>query len=162
MYLIPGTNLDQIKDKLLFYPRRGYDYTSLFGPSSLEIAESRLGIFFLRGTSSEGGSNQLWNHSRPVQMLRDQERVSLPRKLVSSLPDGGLVVTDGSLSQPLSASDKSVNEFSSFSQYNHLHPNKKAMEIAKPFYDSLGNLFTCIGYVDSRNRPTLIWQISKK
>lgn len=142
--------------------RRGYDYTSLFGPSSLNVAESRLGIFFLRGTSSEGGSNHPWNHPVPVRMLRGQPKVSLPRKLVNTLPDGGLIVTDGSLSYPFNNISTGF-EFESFSKFHHMKiSGNEAMKMASPFRDNQGNLFICIGYVDDRDSPTLIWQVIKK
>ena len=142
--------------------RRGYDYTSLFGPSSLEIAEERIGIFFLRGTSSEGGSNHPWNHSLPIKILRGHKKVSLPRKLVNTLPDGGLIATDGSLSFPVYPVKGYVNEFEPFSKFTNMVSGEEAMEKAKPFFDKEGNLFTCIGYANRRNRPTLIWQVSKQ
>jgi len=142
--------------------RRGYDYTSLFGPSTLEIAESRIGVFFLRGTSSEGGSNHPWNHSMPIKILRGHKRISLPRKLVDALPDGGLIVTDGSLSSPIYPAKDYVNEFEPFSKYSREVPEKENLDKFLPFYDNQENLFTCIGYASARNGPTLIWQVSKQ
>jgi len=142
--------------------RRGYDYTSLFGPSTLETAESRIGVFFLRGTSWEGGSNHPWNHSMPIKILRGHKRISLPRKLVNALPDGGLIVTDGSLSSPIFPTKVYVNEFEPFSKYSRKVPDKEKLDEFLPFYDRQENLFTCIGYVSGRYRPTLIWQVSKQ
>ena len=42
--------------KIIF--RRDIDYTALFGHSPFTASKNRIGIFFFRGTSNEGGSDQ--------------------------------------------------------------------------------------------------------
>ena len=49
--------------------RRGYGYNGLFGPTTLPIDLKRLGVFFYRGDSYDGGSCQAWMSNRPVLML---------------------------------------------------------------------------------------------
>lgn len=146
--------------KIIF--RRDVDYLGLFGPSPYEIAENRLGIFFFRGTSNEGGDDHSWVYSRKQRILDLDYPITLIDQLVSTLPDGGLIVTDGSNSHPSREYLGTSDEYRSFSQFtdSKLSP-EKAFELAKPFTDHSGNQFTCIGHAGQKNGPTLIWQVQK-
>lgn len=142
--------------------RRDVDYLGLFGPSPYEIAENRLGIFFFRGTSKEGGDDHSWVYSRKQRILDFDYPITLIDQLVSTLPDGGLIVTDGSNSQPSREDLGTSDEYRSFCQFTDSKlSSEKAFELAKPFTDHLGNKFTCIGHAGQKNGPTLIWQIHK-
>ena len=147
--------------KIIF--RRDIDYTALFGPSPYEIAKNRLGIFFFRGTSNEGGSDHSWVYSREQRILDLDNPITLIDKLVSILPDGGLIVTDVSNSQPGREDLGTSDEYRSFCQFtNSKLTCEEAFELAKPFTDHSGNKFASIGHAGQRNGPTLIWQIQKE
>ena len=165
-YLEPGYKEDIYsfgKRKIRIIFRRGYDYTSLFGPSNLETAHDRLGIFFFRGTSSEGGSNHPWMSDKEVQMLHGEPRVRLIHKLLDALPDGGLIVTDASLGFFGDIPVKLSNDYYPLHEFHDKTDItcQEAYERARPFEDSFGRSFQCIGYAGMKNGPTLIWQIHK-
>ena len=146
--------------------RRDVDYHTLFGPSQYEIARDRLGIFFFRGTSDEGGSDHCWVYSKKQNILDIEQPVWLVKKLVDALPDGGLIVTDGSNGGIGNWVDPS-NEYYPFCRFLSSRTSStvtcdQAKRLSKRFTDNSGNKFTCIGHVGMRNGPTLIWQISKK
>lgn len=143
--------------------RRGFDYTSLYGPSTLETAEARLGIFFFRGTSSEGGSDHPWIDSQTKRMLCDGTRINLLKKLIGTLPDGGLIVTDGSNSCRADTPGIEQKEYYPFFRFHAAKvPCEEAAALSGPFLDRDGNLFTCIGHAGMRYGPTLIWQVCKR
>lgn len=160
-YLIQKYKYKNREIKIIF--RRDIDYTGLFGPSPFEIAVNRLGIFFFRGTSNEGGSDHSWVSSRTQRVLDLDNPITLIDKLVSIFPDGGLIVTDGSNSQPGWEDLGSSDEYHSFSQFsNSEFTCEEAFDMAEPFIDHSGNKFTCIGSAGESNGPTLIWQIHKE
>jgi len=143
--------------KIIF--RRDTDYTALFGPSPFEIAKNRLGIFFFRGTSSEGGSDHSWVNSRKQRILDLDNPITLVDKLVSILPDGGVIVTDGSNSASSHYDLGESKEYAAFSQFIKSDLTcEEAYQLANPFTDNSGNKFTCIGFAGKKNGPTLIWQ----
>ena len=147
--------------KILF--RRGFDYTSLFGPSELETAEKRLGIFFFRGTSTEGGSDHPWISNREVRMLYGEKKVRLLSKVLDALPDGGLIVTDGSLGYGHNQAMPKTNEYYPLHEFSTQRSNTSndAYQLAHGFKDSKGNFFTCVGHAGMKNGPTLVWQVRK-
>ncbi len=156
LFLYKGRNIRVIL-------RRGFDYTSLFGPSKLEIASNSLGIFFFRGTSSEGGSNHPWISDKKVRMLYGEKKVQLLPKLLDVLPSGGLIVTDASLGYFCDSPMKETNPYYPMHEF-HDRPYISCEEAylkARPFEDDEGRCFSCIGYAGMRNGPTLVWQVTK-
>jgi hypothetical protein len=123
-----------------------------------------LGIFFFRGISSEGGSNHSWMSDKPVYMIRGEPKVRLIHMLLNALPDGGLIVTDASLGY---FQDKHIKKSHEYYPLHEFFSNRdvscqEAYERAKPFEDSFGRSFRCVGYAGMKNGPTLIWQVRKK
>ncbi len=114
---------------------RGYDAFR----SVIKLNKLPLSIFFYRGDSQgESGSGFYW--------------LKKPRlgNILEVLEDGGLVVTDGS------------NCHTKYFESERFHgkdniSGKEAFDMAKSF--SFANRqFQCIGYLDNKYGPTLIWQ----
>jgi len=167
-YLEPGyrTDIYEYKSRIIkIHIRRGFGYNSLFGPTTLPINCNNLGIFFYRGDSFEGGSNQTWMSTQPVRMLRGQEEVSLLQKIIESLPDKGILATDGSNHdfpgcRSNSPPDDDYKELVKYN-WNRDISCDEAVKKANDFTDRKGNLFNCIGHAGMSYGPTLIWQIRK-
>lgn len=109
-----------------------------FGQKVLESEISQIGVFFYRGDSpGEGGSGTRWLSKRWLEKF-------LPR-----IKDGGLIVTDGSMSDP--------KQFKRFQKNCDI--GCKAVEKSRPF-TKYGRYFECIGYAGMRYGPTLIWKVT--
>lgn len=126
--------------------RRGYGF------SAFRNDIRQIGVFFYRGDSQgEGGSGNLW--------LKPDHIDEICTKLIN----GGLLVTDGS--QQSSRTDSSSKaEYYSLAQYHGSRPRPKDPEeivrATKPFTDSKGRTFTCIGYAGEGYGPTLVWRVN--
>ena len=126
--------------------RRGYGF------SAFRNDIKQIGVFFYRGDSpGEGGSGNLW--------LKPDHIDEICAKLI----DGGLLVTDGS-QQSKWTKPAPNSEYWSLAQYHGGRPRPKDPEeivrVTKPFTDSKGRTFTCVGYAGERYGPTLIWRVS--
>ncbi len=127
--------------------RRGYGF------SAFRNDIRQIGVFFYRGDSQgEGGSGNLWLNSDHID------------EICSKLIDGGLLVTDGS--QQSGGSDSSSRaEHYPLAQYHGSRSRSMSPEelvsSTKPFTDSKGRTFTCIGYAGERYGPTLLWRVKR-
>ena len=125
--------------------RRGYGF------SAFRNDIRQIGVFFYRGDSGgEGGSGNLW--------LKPDHIDEICAKLIN----GGLLVTDGS--QRSNWTKPAPNsEYWPLAQYHGSRPCPKEPEevvrTTKPFVDSKGRTFTCIGYAGDRYGPTLVWRV---
>lgn len=125
--------------------KRGFGQTTLH-----EFGQNSIGIFMHRGDSDgEGGSNirffnNMESHYQPIANLYEQ--------LCNRIVDGGLIITDGSncdLKQ-LRRDPRTSDEVTT----------QQAFEHAKDFVH--GPLkWHCVGHLDKRYGPTLIWQVHK-
>ncbi len=116
---------------------RGYDaFRSIF-----KLQDCRMSIFFYRGDSGgEGGSGFNWLKKPRL------------RNILEVLEDGGLIITDGS------NSDRMFNKHDTKSDSNIDGPT--AFNDAQSFLYA-ERKFNCVGYLDNKNGPTLIWQVTK-
>ncbi len=126
--------------------RRGYGF------SAFRNDIRQIGVFFYRGDSGgEGGSGNLW--------LKPDHIDEICAKLI----DGGLLVTDGSQQSSRTNSSPKA-EYYPLAQYHGTRPCPKDSEeivrATKPFTDSKGRTFQCIGYAGERYGPTLIWRVN--
>jgi hypothetical protein len=141
-YLDRKTNLEIN----IFYHRRT-------GPSALRTEIEKLGVFFYRKDSSEGGSGTMW---LTLKKGKHFPKTPLILEVINKIEDEGLIITDGSMCEDW---DSNI--------YNHFQKFKKLKHDEIPsiindknyFLDHLGNKFTCVGCVSDGNGPTLIWQI---
>jgi hypothetical protein len=117
-----------------FYRRRGC--------TALRQGINKLGVFFYRRDSNEGGSSTKWLGKHMNDILE---------KII----DGGLLVTDGS----------NCEWTNTYTPLRRFHGGKdfgaKTVEMARPFTDKVGNKFQCIGYAGEGYGPTLVWQVHK-
>ncbi len=125
--------------------RRGYGF------SAFRNDIRQIGVFFYRGDSGgEGGSGNLW--------LKPDHIDEICAKLI----DGGLLVTDGSQQSSRTNSSPKA-EYYPLAQYHGTLTCPKdpdeIVRVTKPFTDSKGRTFTCIGYAGKRYGPTLIWRV---
>jgi hypothetical protein len=117
-----------------------------FGFSAFRKLISSLGVFFYRGDSpGEGGSGNLWLKS---EHLKD---------VCNKLKNGGLIVTDGSQQ----GGARPYRELCKYFWQNRSMTGEELIKSVKPFTDSEGRIFTCVGYAGHRYGPTLIWQVIK-
>lgn len=102
-----------------------------------------LGVFFHRGDNgpgkAEGSSGAHW--------LSKEWLTPVLEKLV----DDGLIVSDGSCGQ----------DYPELSKQRWAKLGEAAVDAVRPFTDSAGRVFTCIGYAGERYGPTLIWKVKK-
>ena len=127
--------------------RRGYGF------SAFRNDIRQIGVFFYRGDSpGEGGSGNLW--------LKPDHIDEICAKLI----DGSLLVTDGSQQSNRTISSPKA-EYYPLAQYHGSRPRPKDPEeivrVTKPFADSKGRTFTCVGYAGERYGPTLIWRVNR-
>jgi len=128
--------------KIKIHRRRGY------GISAFHKERFSLGVFFYRGDSQgEGGSGNLWLHTRRIHEICDK------------LVDGGLIVTDGS--QHSYKQDHVYKELWKYRSGECPPTAEEIIKSARPFTDPEGRHFTCIGYAGHRYGPTLVWQVRK-
>ena len=126
------------------------------GPSALRNLSERLGVFFYRGDSSEGGSGTWWlgrsdSGGRGFGQMLD---------VLDRLVEGGLIVTDGSNGR-LVPNSNPYCELSRFLGDYDADP-AEACRSAQSFHVD-GRVLRCIGYVDRMDPwdkgPTLVWQV---
>lgn len=127
--------------------RRGYGF------SAFRNDIRQIGVFFYRGDSGgEGGSGNLW--------LKPDHINEICAKLI----DGGLLVTDGS-QQSKWTKPAPNSEYWPLAQFHGGRPRPKDPEeilrVTRPFTDSKGRTFTCVGYAGERYGPTLIWRVAR-
>lgn len=126
--------------------RRGYGF------SAFRNDIRKIGVFFYRGDSQgEGGSGNLWLDPKHVD------------EVCAKLVDGGLFVTDGSQRKRWMNST-STGAYHQLSKYNFEKcpmPPDELVDSSKPFTDSKGRTFTCIGYAGERYGPTLVWRVDR-
>ena len=127
--------------------RRGYGF------SAFRSDIRQIGVFFYRGDSGgEGGSGNLW--------LKPDHINEICTKLI----DGGLLVTDGS-QQSKWTKPAPNSEYWPLAQFHGGRPRPKDPEeilrVTRPFTDSRGRTFTCVGYAGERYGPTLIWRVDR-
>ena len=127
--------------------RRGYGF------SAFRNDIQQIGVFFYRGDSGgEGGSGNLW--------LKPDHIDEICAKLI----DGGLLVTDGS-QQSKWTKPAPNSEYWPLAQFHGGRPRPKDPEeilrVTRPFTDSKGRTFTCVGYAGERYGPTLIWRVAR-
>lgn len=127
--------------------RRGYGF------SAFRNDIRQIGVFFYRGDSQgEGGSGNLW--------LKPDHINEICAKLI----DGGLLVTDGS-QQSKWTKPAPNSEYWPLAQFHGGRPRPKDPEEilrgTRPFTDSKGRTFTCVGYAGERYGPTLIWRVAR-
>ena len=112
---------------------KGYETFRL----AFKIPGNRVSVFFHRGDSTgEGGSDFYWLHRR-----------RLPNVL-ECLEPGGLIVSDGSLAIPRLAAF-----------HNSSKSGESAFRAATPF-EKFGRTFSCVGYLNNRYGPTLVWKVN--
>lgn len=128
------------------------------GPSALRKQVDRIGVFFYRGDSDEGGSATQWlTEYRSDGPSRRRRR--LIYEVLDKLIDNGLLVTDGSMCKGGSNPYRELR--------NHAGNDKitceEAVNTATCFSDNTGRRFTCIGCLGHHHHygPTLIWQVTK-
>ena len=93
------------------------------GPSALRTEIDRLGVFFYRGDSEEGGSKTWW-----LTVDQRQQRLWLIHEVFDKLINGGLIVTDGSMCK---------GEHNPYREFRRFHCNQEvsateAVEINVP------------------------------
>jgi hypothetical protein len=117
-----------------------------FGENAFDCGIPRLGVFFYRGDSTgEGGSGVDWLATKRIGNICEQ------------LIDGGLIVTDGSQSDY----DRAYRPlWQYFGRRNGGH--RDWVRSGYSFADDCGHTFNCIGEIDYRYGPTLIWQVNKQ
>jgi len=117
-----------------------------------------LGIFFFRGTSSEGGANHPWLSDKEVRMIHGKPRIRLILNMLDALPNGGLIVTDGSLGYFRDNPVKKSNDYYPLHEFRNRTDItcQEAYRRARPFADSFGRSFRCVGYAGIIKGPTLI------
>lgn len=121
------------QSRIVVHWRRG------FGQRSIACVDD-IGVFFHRGDSpGEGGSNVYWLSPRWIGQV------------TTRLRDGGLVVTDGSLTRE--------RKFFNFQRRGL--GSEAAFAEARPF-SKWGRHWTCVGWASERGGPTLIWKASKE
>jgi hypothetical protein len=81
----------------------------------------------------------------------------------SKLMDGGLFVTDGSQRKRWmnSTSSGAYRQLTKYNFEKSPMPPEELVASTKPFTDSKGRTFTCIGYAGERYGPTLVWRVNK-
>ncbi len=128
------------------------------GPSAMRRQIDRLGVFFYRGDSAEGGSGTLWLTVREWHR-RKRRRRWLIHEVLDKLIDGGLIVTDGSMC---------LGAHSPYRELRRLHGNvsissEQAIGLGQPFADDQGRTFHCIGCLGQHYHygPTMVWQVQK-
>ena len=108
--------------------------------------ENVLAVFCHRGDSTgEGGSDTFW--------LRDRGGATYPQgqlvRVLDSLTNGSLVISDGSNAEP---------QFSSYHRDseapNDAHRTQKAFSIGDKHFE-------CVGAIDNNYGPTFVWQVTK-
>jgi hypothetical protein len=143
------------RETFAVHRRRGYSVSG-FGK-----VVSNLGVFFYRGDSREG-SNIPWLtvhgwHKRHRRKYRKRVEESFLFRVLNSLINGGLLVTDGSRCRGKHAPYK---EFRSFLGKDDV--GAEAVDLVRPFHDDeYGRNFCCVGYAGQRYGPTLVWQVTK-
>jgi hypothetical protein len=121
--------------------RRGYGFSAF----RKEIRS--LGVFFYRGDSQgEGGSGNHWLSKEHI------------REVLAKLQNHGLLVLDGSDGTPYRRRDST--EYGPFWKYQSriFTSGQEVKDTCKPFTDTLGNAYTCVGYAGIRYGNTLAWQ----
>jgi hypothetical protein len=122
------------------------------GPSALRKEIDRLGVFFYRGDSSEGGSGTLWLAGRRTSML---EKKGLPSLIIDKLVDGGLIATDGSLC------NVHGNLYGFFRTAVDEVARTSDLQI-RYHIDPFGNRFDFLANLGTfRGNPTLLWRLTK-
>lgn len=121
------------------------------GPSALRTEIGKLGVFFYRGDSLEG-SGTMWLTAWKKQV---KHKTALPLLIIDKIVDNGFIVTDGSMCEIAG------NPYKFFKlargEVEKLHTLK-----VDTYKDSLGNIFTCVGFIGSHyNRISLIWRVTK-
>jgi len=112
---------------------KGYDTFRL----AFKDCGKGMSVFFHRGDSlGEGGSAFRW---------LDRRRLN---DVLQCLEPGGLIVSDGSLAIPQLAVFNDSSE-----------SGESAFRAAKPF-ERFGRAFSCVGYLNKRNGPTLVWKVN--
>lgn len=139
------------------------------GPSALRTELIQVDVFFYRGDSDSDltrGSGTLWLNCKPERPARAKGR--LIYEVLDKMPDGGLIVTDGSNRGP-----SRRNPYTAFGQLaDHVRELKLPADDdsweglvpgVEPFCDMLGNRFLCVGHLrqDRRHYPTLMWRLQK-
>ena len=125
------------------------------GPSALRTEIYRLGVFFYRGDSEEGGSRTLWLTVHPRQ-----RRQWLLHEVLGKLIDGGLIVTDGAMCK---------GEDNPYRAFRRLHCNRdvsdaEAVALVQPFEDEKGRLFAYIGCLGQHHHygPAMVWKMTQR
>lgn len=120
---------------------RGYDTFRTL----LKSRKIQLSVFFYRGDSSGGGGSGFY-------WLRKARL----KNILEVLEDYGLIVSDGSNGTRRS---NATRELSTFHHRLGVAGNV-AQERVQPFTFAKGR-FECIGYLDEKYGPTLVWQVKR-
>jgi hypothetical protein len=126
--------------------RRGFAQYAL-----ADFLDRSIGVFVHRGDSpGEGGSNVffLGNKKRNYEPLSN-----LFNKLACKLSDHALVATDGSNVCPKFLRKFHRSEASGPDAFSELRERRF-------FYGNFD--WTCVGYLEKRNGPTLVWDVTRK
>lgn len=128
------------------------------GPSALRKEIDRLGIFFYRGDSNDGGgSGTVWLSAARRWTKPSRGRKALIHEVLDKLVNGGLIVTDGSIGD-----NHQSNPYRHFYKYHgNRSVGREVVQEVQPFEDLLGNKFECVGYAGQRYGPTLVWRVTK-
>ena len=127
------------------------------GLGALHNFAGRIGVFFYRGDSSEGGSGTPW--------LAVEDEGGHMHDILARLVDGGLIVTDGS--NGMMNDHVICRHYGGLSRflYNRDVTPLEAMQQSNAFTGPLGHKFECVGCVDcicpDDKGPTLIWQVCR-
>jgi len=139
--------------------RRGFGCLGLFGPTELPINMKKLGVFFYRGDSFEGGTRKRWMSTGPSYLFPGH-RVSLLSGVIHKLCNYGLLVTDGSNNG--GTNNKKDKQYYQLFRFNWSDIScKEAVKKANNFKDENNYKFDCIGHVGKKYGPTLVWRITK-
>lgn len=137
--------------------RRGFGYQSLFGPSTLPTDIGKLGVFFYRRDSFEGGTRQTWMSPRKC-CVGGGKRTRILQDVLGKFADPALLVTDGS--NQLRVGSTVYRTLSMFSQKGR--PSLDRIRQGIGFDDPEGRHFQCVGHAGMGYGPTLAWQITRK
>lgn len=111
----------------------------------------KLSVFFYRGDGrGEGGSSMQWLKGTKTGKGHFTE-------VLQRIIHQGLIVTDGS-----NCTKVKNNEYRHFARF-HLSKEGQWSEqaVIEPFADQHGNRFKCVGSLDRRKGPTLVWQVDR-
>lgn len=125
------------------------------GPTAMRKELDKIGVFFYRRDSDEGGSGTKW--LTIDKWPKTKRRRWLVFEVLDKLMDGGLIVTDGSMCKG------SRNPYRYFRELVPRGATSAAAvkDLIPPFSDGLGRSFSCVGAICDQLGRALIWQVNR-